>query len=160
MTRRCAGWDYRQRAIYMITLVQADRARPLLGRLVIDDPKAPPEAVAARVEPSALGAAVLGHWRRLGDFAPEAKPLSCQLMPDHLHAIVEVTRPMAKPLGNVIGGFKTGCEKIYRELAQRGPKLALRAQHKVCGSPCSAPGALCPVPEAQASGGFNERSRP
>ena len=40
MTRRCDGWDYRQRAIYQVTLVQADRARPLLGRLVIDDPKA------------------------------------------------------------------------------------------------------------------------
>ena len=128
MTRRCADWDYRQRAIYMITLVQADRARPRLGRLVIDDPKAPPEAVAAYVEPSELGAAILAHWRRLGDFAPEVKPLFCQLMPDHLHAIVEVTRPMAKPLGNVIGGFKTGCEKIYRELA------------------------LCSVPGAQAPG--------
>ena len=44
MTRRCDGWDYRQRAIYQVTLVQADRARSLLGRLVIDDPKAPPEA--------------------------------------------------------------------------------------------------------------------
>ena len=30
MTRRCDGWDYRQRAIYQVTLVQADRARPLL----------------------------------------------------------------------------------------------------------------------------------
>ena len=152
MTRRCADWDYRQRAIYMVTLVQADRSRPLLGRLVIDDTNAPPEAVAARVEPSELGAAVFDHWRRLGDFAPEVKPVFCQLMPDHLHAIVEVTRPMAKPLGNVIGGFKTGCEKIYRKLAQRNRELALSAQNKVSGGSCSAPEALCPVPEARASG--------
>ena len=153
MTRRCAAWDYCQRAIYMITLVQADRSRPLLGRLVIDDPKAPPEAVAAHVEPSELGAAVLAHWRRIGDFAPEVKPLFCQLMPDHLHAIVEVTRPMAKPLGNVIGGFKTGCEKLYRALAlsarnrefvQRDPKLALRAQNKALNNACSVPGAQAP----------------
>ena len=130
MTRRCDGWDYRQRAIYQVTLVQADRARPLLGRLVIDDPKAPPEAVTARVEPSELGAAILAHWKRLGDFTPEIKPLFCQLMPDHLHAILEVTRPMAKPLGNAIGGFKTGCEKSYRELAPSAQDKALSAPNQ------------------------------
>ena len=140
MTRRCDGWDYRQRAIYQVTLVQADRARSLLGRLVIDDPKAPPEAVTARVEPSELGVAILAHWKRLGDFTPEIKPLFCQLMPDHLHAILEVTRPMVKPLGNAIGGFKTGCERIYRE-------LALSAQNRAVGG-----GRACLVPEARASG--------
>ncbi len=66
---------------------------------------------------SELGAAILAHWKRIGDYTPEIKPLYCQVMPDHLHAILEVTRPMARPLGNAIGGFKTGCEKIYRELA-------------------------------------------
>ena len=173
MTRRCDGWDYRQRAIYQVTLVQADRARPLLGRLVIDDPKAPPEAVTARVEPSELGAAILAHWKRLGDFTPEIKPLFCQLMPDHLHAILEVTRPMAKPLGNAIGGFKTGCEKIYRELALSAQDKALSAQNKAPpaqskapsakrelngawaaggGRACSVPEVPCSVPEARASG--------
>ena len=149
MTRRCDGWDYRQRAIYQVTLVQADRARPLLGRLVIDDPKAPPEAVTARVEPSELGAAILAHWKRLGDFTPEIKPLFCQLMPDHLHAILEVTRPMAKPLGNAIGGFKTGCEKIYRELALSERNKALSAQDK---APSERNRQACSVPEARASG--------
>ena len=149
MTRRCDGWDYRQRAIYQVTLVQVDRARPLLGRLVIDDPKAPPEAVTARVEPSELGAAILAHWKRLGDFTPEIKPLFCQLMPDHLHAILEVTRPMAKPLGNAIGGFKTGCEKIYRELALSERNKALSAQDK---APPERNRRACLVPEARASG--------
>lgn len=159
MTRRCDGWDYRQQAIYQVTLVQADRARPLLGRLVIDDPKAPPEAVTARVEPSELGVAILAHWKRLGDFTPEIKPLFCQLMPDHLHAILEVTRPMAKPLGNAIGGFKTGCEKIYRELALSAQNKALSAKRELNGAwaagggrACSVPEAPCSVPEARASG--------
>ena len=155
MTRRCDGWDYRQRAIYQVTLVQADRARPLLGRLVINDPKAPPEAVTARVEPSELGVAILAHWKRLGDFTPEIKPLFCQLMPDHLHAILEVTRPMAKPLGNAIGGFKTGCEKIYRELALSAQNKALSAQNKAPSAQDKAPPErnrrACSVPEARAS---------
>lgn len=144
MTRRCDGWDYCAQAIYQITLVQADRRRPALGRLVIDDPSAAPEAVVARVEPSALGAAILAHWKRLGDFAPEIRPLFCQLMPDHLHGILEVTRPMAKPLGNAIGGFKTGCEKICRGLAPS-------AQNKALGGGLVG-GAACPVPRAQALG--------
>ena len=163
MTRRCDGWDYRQRAIYQITLVQADRRRPALGRLVIDNPKAPPEAVTARIEPSALGAAILAHWKRLGDFTPEIKPLFCQLMPDHLHAILDVTRPLAKPLGNAIGGFKTGCEKIYRELAlsARDRAVAERAATSVGGEKGASSsvsvgeiggGQPCSVPEAQASG--------
>lgn len=166
MTRRCDGWDYRQRAIYQVTLVQADRARSLLGRLVIDDPKAPPEAVTARVEPSELGVAILAHWKRLGDFTPEIKQLFCQLMPDHLHAILEVTRPMAKPLGNAIGGFKTGCEKIYRELALSAQNKALSVQDKAPSAQDKAPpakrelngawaaggGRACSVPEARASG--------
>ena len=169
MTRRCDGWDYRQRAIYQITLVQADRRRPLLGRLEIDDPKAPPEAVAARVEPSELGAAILAHWNRLGDFTPEIKPLFGQLMPDHLHAILEVTRPMAKPLGNAIGGFKTGCEKINRELAlsAQNRELALSAQNRELAPSArnkggegwaaavgeTGGGRACCEPEARVSGG-------
>ena len=100
MTRRCAGWNYRQRAIYQITLVQAERREPLLGRLEVRlagkgwelalparDKVAgcPPEAVEARVVPSALGAAIEAHWKRLGEFTPEIRPLVLQLMPDHLH---------------------------------------------------------------------------
>ncbi len=125
MTRRCLGWDYRQPAIYMITLVQADRRRPLLGRLVVDGTSSP-EEVRAHVETTALGEAILEHWKRMGEFTPEIKPLFCQIMPDHLHAILEVRRPMDRPLGNAIGGFKTGCEKLYR-------KLALPAQDKFRG---------------------------
>lgn len=160
MTRRCDGWDYRQRAIYQVTLVQADRARSLLGRLVIDDPKAPPEAVTARVEPSELGAAILAHWKRLGDFTPEIKPLFCQLMPDHLHAILEVTRPMVKPLGNAIGGFKTGCEKIYRELALSAQNKTLSAQNKALSAQDKAPPAKCELNGAWAAGGGRACSVP
>ena len=138
MTRRCRNWDYRARAIYQITLVQADRRTPLLGRLDISDgagrwkpcpvstaPAADlaPEAVEARVIPSALGEAILAHWKRIGEFTPEIRPLYCQIMPDHIHAILEVTRPMARPLGNAIGGFKTGCEKLCRQLVPEVPHL-------------------------------------
>ena len=35
MTRRLNGWDYCQRAIYMITVTLADRRREWLGRLIL-----------------------------------------------------------------------------------------------------------------------------
>ena len=142
MTRRCAGWDYRRRAIYQITLVQAERREPLLGRLEVRLPGkgwapcpvpaaqaagCPPESVEARVVPRVLGAAIEAHWKRLGEFTPEIRPLTLQLMPDHLHGILEVQRPMARPLGNAIGAFKTGCGKFFRGLApaaRDGPLFA------------------------------------
>ena len=35
MTRRLTGWDYCQRAIYMITITLADRTREWLGSLIL-----------------------------------------------------------------------------------------------------------------------------
>ena len=37
MTRRLAGWDYCQRAIYMVTITLADRTREWLGRLTFGE---------------------------------------------------------------------------------------------------------------------------
>ena len=37
MTRRRFGWDYTQRAIYMITLTLADRSKEWLGKLILAD---------------------------------------------------------------------------------------------------------------------------
>ena len=136
MLRRCIGWDYRQPCIYQITLVLADRRSQALGRLVIDrglppaaqdgmDRGLPPAAqdkscsvpgaealgVMAHVELSAAGEAVLSEWKRIGEHHPEIRPLFMQVMPDHVHGILQVMRPMAKPLGIAIGGFKTGSSK-------------------------------------------------
>ena len=51
------------------------------------------------------------EWRDIAAHHPEVKPLFMQVMPDHVHFILQVLRPMAKPLGNVIGGFKAGSSK-------------------------------------------------
>ena len=125
MGRRCRNWDYRCDAVYLITLVLADRSRPILGRLVIDEPKelargrasatpVDPEAVKAHIELSALGRLIEEHWRKIGEFTPEIKPLAVQLMPEHLHGVLWVRRNMKKPLGDALRGFKSGATKIYR----------------------------------------------
>ena len=135
MGRRCRNWDYRCDAVYLITLALADRSRPILGRLVIDEPEMlarglagatagatetttsaaiDPETVRAHIELSELGRLIEDHWRRIGEFTPEIKPLALQLMPEHLHGVLWVRRNMKKPLGDALRGFKSGATKIYR----------------------------------------------
>jgi len=144
MGRRCLTWDYRQRAYYEITLTLEDRASQALGRLEVrgrtprgaragqaavsawvsveaaKGPGLTPELIEARVVRSVLGEAIFAHFRRIGEFTPEMRPVYCEIMPDHLHFIVEVLREMARPLGNAIGGFKTGCEKIFASQGGKG----------------------------------------
>ena len=107
MLRRCNDWDYRQPCIYQITLVLANRASKALGRLVMHSGS----AESAKIELSQVGNAVLRQWQSIGNHHPEVKPLFMQVMPDHVHGILRVLKPMAKPLGNVIGGFKAGSSK-------------------------------------------------
>ena len=134
MLRRCFGWDYTQPCIYQITIVLAERGLKTLGEIVVDEVGEGGRPIVAHCEPTELGRAILDHWLKIGEFTPEIKPLYCQIMPDHLHAILQVLRPMKRPLGNAIGGFKTGCEKIYRKLAlsTQDKKLALSTQNEAC----------------------------
>ena len=56
----------------------------------------------------------------MGEFTPGLKPVFCALMPDHLHLLLEVERELARPIGNAVAGFKTGCEKIYARMGGKG----------------------------------------
>lgn len=112
MLQRCWGWDYKAPCIYSITIAIADRRSMALGRLVVDnDGGGDPAKVVAHVEQSAVGRAVEAEWRRMGELTPAIKPLEIQIMPDHVHFIVRVTERLARPLGQIIAGFKTGSSK-------------------------------------------------
>ena len=145
MLRRCNGWDYRRPCIYLVTLTLADRRSGALGRLVVENPDCrEPEVVKVRIELSKLGAGILGLWKRMGEFAPQVKPLFGQVMPDHFHGILQVSAPMSKPLGSVIGGFKGGCTALFRE-------LSLAAHDKPCPVLVAKAPSSRPVLEAKAS---------
>ena len=119
MLRRCRQWDYRDPRIYMVTLTLADRRQPLLGELVVTSPVGcSPEEVRAYLEPSPLGRKVQEFWNAIPQFHPEVRVIALQLMEEHLHGILRVTKRMPRPLGNVIGGFKCACTSAYRELFQ------------------------------------------
>ena len=112
MLQRCWGWDYKSPCIYQITIALADRRSEALGRLVIDsDGEGDPIQVEAHVELTAAGRAVEAEWRRMGEFTPAIRPLEIQVMPDHIHFILRVTERLARPLGQILAGFKTGSSK-------------------------------------------------
>ena len=95
--------------IYHVTLTVTSR-QPVLGTLVIpdDDPKQ------SWVEWSDLGRQVLAHLQALPQRRPEIRIMSFSLMPDHLHAILHVTKPMPTSILSVVRGFWQGEKKIGR----------------------------------------------
>ena len=103
------GTAWRGIGIYHVTLTVTSR-QPVLGSLVIpdNDPKQ------ARVEWSDLGRQVLGHMFDLPKRRPEIRIVSYCLMPDHLHAIWHVTKPMPTSILSVVRGFWQGEKKIGR----------------------------------------------
>ena len=109
MLRRCVGHDYTGRQIYMITMVTEGR-RPLFGQVVGTSDNNP------HIELSTLGQRVSDEWWATSQHHPEVKVLALQMMPDHLHGILFVTKPMDKPLGILLRGFKQSCNRHYREL--------------------------------------------
>ena len=113
------------------TTIGADPATGQFARaeswLSIDEARAlglEPEQVEAKVIFSSLGRAIFEHFKKMGAFTPGLEPVYCAVMPDHLHLLVKIVRELARPLGNAIGGVKTGCEKIYQRAGGEGRLFA------------------------------------
>ena len=103
------GTSWKGVGIYHVTLTVTSR-EPLLGRLVIPD-KDPAQA---RVERTELGRVLLECQRSLPLFYPEIQILQYSLMPDHLHSIWYVRRPMEKSIRYVAQAFWRGAKKAGR----------------------------------------------
>lgn len=111
MKRRKGRHDYHSRRMYMITLAVEGR-KPVLGELCApDDCHNDPW-----IKPSKLGELILENWATIPLHYPEVQNLAIQLMPDHLHFILFVTKRVPYHLGKVVNGFKIGCNKASREL--------------------------------------------
>lgn len=115
MTRQ-AQWQWQEEGtswkgvgIYHATLTVTSR-EPLLGTLVIPDK----DPARARVEATELGGVLLECQRSLPLFCPEIQILQYCLMPDHLHSIWYVRRPMEKSIRYVAQGFWRGAKKAGR----------------------------------------------
>jgi len=125
--RRAVDHDYHERRIYLVTLVVEGR-RPLLGRLAGDVRAERGTADYPHVEPTALGAAVADMWLTIPAHHPGVEVLAFQLMPDHVHGILFVTRYLEEGLGKVVLGFKQACNKEFRRLMGVGSVAVAQQQ--------------------------------
>lgn len=103
------GTAWKGIGIYHVTLVVPSR-ESLLGRLMIPDDN--PEK--AYVERTQLGESIVNEIYHLGKIHPEIRILQFCLMPDHLHFIIHVTRPMKLSIRRVMQGFWQGTKRIGR----------------------------------------------
>ena len=94
---------------YHITLTVPSR-EPLFGALVI--PENDPSN--ARIERTALGNAVVDELYVMCRHNPAIRILQFCLMPDHLHAVIHVTRVMDTSIRSVIRGYWQGVKKLGR----------------------------------------------
>ena len=103
------GTAWKGAGIYHVTLVVPSR-EPLLGKLVIpeNDPKQ------ARVERTELGNALVEKLLKHPTYYPEIKIVQYCLMPDHLHFILYVTRPMEKTFNIVVRSLWQAAKKLGR----------------------------------------------
>ena len=103
------GTAWKGVGIYHVTLIVPSR-EPLLGKLVI--PENNPKQ--ARLERTELGNALVDELTHLHVYYPETRILQYCLMPDHLHAIIYVMKPLKTTFNMVMRGFWQGAKKLGR----------------------------------------------
>ena len=93
MTFRASWHDYSSRCIYMVTLSKRPEVEPF-GQLAgeVTDPSS------VRIVCSPTGRAVRDQVHGLSLIEPAIRVLQYAVMPDHLHILLFVTRPMTEPL--------------------------------------------------------------
>ena len=108
--------------IYHVTITTPKRER-LFGELEIPD-NDPEKAIVKRTQ---YGDAVIDELLHVHNYYPETRVLQFCLMPDHLHAIIQVTREMPKGFLSVSRGYWQGVKRIGRELV---PELLVDGEVK------------------------------
>ena len=113
---RCDNHDYFAPCIYEITVNLEDWRSAALGRIVVDSRDNLGAPFSAHCELSEMGKAVADCWESIPRFYPQIKIIGKQVMPEHFHGLLWVKERMPCHLGQVIKGFKTGCNKTARAL--------------------------------------------
>ena len=144
MTRRSAAHDYTRPGIYHITIHVADGLGQPLGSISgsdADTAAVVPTRVGSAVEHELLTAITAHYYMITVD--------AFVIMPEHLHFILIVRDPIVSKngrpthLGQVIAGFKAGCNRAYWAATGQDTPAAK--------PPCTVPAA--PTPPASAPGG-------
>jgi hypothetical protein len=97
-----------------------EERRPLFGQITGHSEAPANDGNAPRIALTELGQRVHDEWWGIPRYYPQIEILALQMMPDHLHGIIFIREQMEKDLSRVIRGFKTGCNRAYRELVISG----------------------------------------
>ena len=103
------GTAWKGAGLYHITLTIPSR-EPLLGELRIPD-NDPTQAVVDRTD---LGDTLVDCLLSISRHHPCVEILHFCLMPDHLHAVIYVTREMPEGIASVVRGFWQAAKKLGR----------------------------------------------
>lgn len=108
---RTREWDYSGVGIYHFTLVVAERY-PLFGQLAGATPDE------AYIELNGFGKQVSRLIHNLPAFYSHKKitlkVLAVQVMPEHIHFVLYVLRPMPYSVGEVVRSIKSACTAFYK----------------------------------------------
>lgn len=96
--------------IYHVTMVVPSR-ETLLGQLIIPDN----DPAKARVELSPCGLQIKACVDEIPIRYPEIRIIQLRMMPDHLHVILYVTKPMSISIKMVVRGLWQGAKKVDRD---------------------------------------------
>lgn len=99
--QRCKLHDYREPCIYLLTVTVEGR-KHLLGRLAGD-------VYTAHIELTPLGEDVRHELYALCDRYPQLRLLQYQIMPDHVHVIIQATERLHKPIGSLFASWRHAC---------------------------------------------------
>ena len=131
MKRRSPGNNYKDPGFYHITINVYDRKKQSLGRIIGDLQCPDGHPNAPRVELTAIGKMV--EYELLHSITRHYPVIEIQdyvVMPEHMHFIVNVKNSLISKngrqthLGQVIAGFKEGCNRRYWEITGQGEVAA------------------------------------
>lgn len=119
--QRCHTHDYREPCIYLFTVTVEGR-RPLLGKLEGD-------VYTAHIELTPLGEDVRHELYALCDRYPQLRLLQYQIMPDHVHVIIQATERLPKPIGSLLSSWKIACGHAYGRILASATSVGTSASH-------------------------------
>lgn len=153
-TQRSFRHDYQEPCIYLLTVTVEGR-RPLLGTIAGD-------VNTAHIELTPLGEAVRYELYAICKRYPQLRLLQHQVMPDHVHVILQVTERLAKPLGSLLSSWKIACGHAYASIAGASASTQNKGADAMAGdAPLSGAAALA-LPERPSyrrlfDEGYNDR---
>lgn len=111
---RLTGYDYGSNGMYFVTICTRNREHSF-GEVIIQDQE-------ARVIPSPIGQKAIDCWLAIPTFHPYVELDAFQLMPNHIHAVLWICKPLhaqtdgqpnqfgpqRQNLASILRGYKSG----------------------------------------------------